>query len=207
MLHIKLMGMEHRAPICTYFVLCNTHPIPLGWGRKVETFFFFLLKVVMLHIELKGMEHRVPCKHIFWPYTHPQPPDGVKRSNIFLAVSSYVAYQIKGNGAQNIMQAHTGSLRTTLTPGTGVKSQINFSSDSIVMLHIKLMGMEHRAPCKQIFCPFTHARPWSKVMLHIKLMGMEHRAPCKQIFCPFTHARPWSKGQNIFLLEVVMLHI
>ena len=28
---------------------------------------------VMLHIKLKGMEHRAPCKHIFSPYTLPQP--------------------------------------------------------------------------------------------------------------------------------------
>ena len=39
------------------------------------------------------------------------------------------------------------------------------------MLHIKLKGMEHRAPRKHIF--------WGgvkEVMLHIKLKGMEHRA-------------------------------
>ena len=29
----------------------------------------------------------------------------------------------------------------------------------VVMLHIKLKGMEHRAPCKHIFCPYTHPRP------------------------------------------------
>ena len=26
-------------------------------------------------------------------------------------------------------------------------------------MHIKLIGMKHRTPCKQIFCPFTHPRP------------------------------------------------
>ena len=43
------------------------------------------------------------------------------------------------------------------------------------MLHIKLKGMEHRAPCKHIFCLY----PWGgvkEVILHIKLKGMEHRA-------------------------------
>ena len=27
------------------------------------------------------------------------------------------------------------------------------------MLHIKLTGMKHRKPCKQLFCPFTHPQP------------------------------------------------
>ena len=31
-LHIKLMGMEPRAPY--------THARPLGWGQKVKTYFF-----------------------------------------------------------------------------------------------------------------------------------------------------------------------
>ena len=50
----------------------------------------------------------------------------------------------------------------------------------VVMLHIKLKGMEHRAPCKHIFCPYTHAQLpdgvkfLKVVMLHIKLKGMEH---------------------------------
>ena len=74
-------------------------------GSNGQTIFW--LKVVMLHIKLKGMECRVTCKHIFCPYTHPQPLDGVKRKNIFFfAESSHVAYQIKGNGTQSNMQAH-----------------------------------------------------------------------------------------------------
>ena len=53
----------------------------------------------MLHIKLKGMEHnkRAPCKHIFCPYTHPEPPDGIKRSHLFSEIN-HSAYQIKGNG-------------------------------------------------------------------------------------------------------------
>ena len=87
--HIKLMGLEHRAPykhiFCPY-----THTGTLGLGQKVKT--YFLLKVVMLHIKLKGIEHRAPCKQIFCPYTHPHPPDGVKRSKHFFSESSHVAY-------------------------------------------------------------------------------------------------------------------
>ena len=66
------------------------------------------------------MENRAPCKHIFCPYTHPQPPDGFKRSNHF--------------------------------------------SLKVVILRIKLKGLEQRAPLKHLFCPCTHIlRPCGKV--------------------------------------------
>ena len=46
---------------------------PLPWwvegGVKVQLF----QNMVMWQIKLKGMEHKAPCKHIFSPYTHPQP--------------------------------------------------------------------------------------------------------------------------------------
>ena len=79
------------------------------------------------------------------------------------------------------------------------------------MLHFKLMGMEHRAPCKHIFCPYIY--PWplggakghnilllKVVMLHIKLKGMEHQAPCKPypVLTHTLHPQIWSKGLNIF---------
>ena len=37
------------------------------------------------------------------------------------------------------------------------------------MLHIKLKGMEHRAPCKHIVCPYTHLQPpdGAKMSKHI----------------------------------------
>ena len=72
-----------------------------------------------------------------------------------------------------------------------------------VILHIKSMRMEHRALCKQIFCPYTQPRPlaWGHkaikffllkvVMLHIKLKGQERREPYKAIFCPlYIHPGP-----------------
>ena len=39
-------------------------------------------------------------------------------------------------------------------------------------------------------------------------MRMEHRTPCRHIFCP-TPSAPGvgSKGQNVFLLKVVLLYI
>ena len=36
-------------------------------------------------------------------------------------------------------------------------SKLLFSK--VVTFHIKLMGMERGAPCKHIFCSYTHLRP------------------------------------------------
>ena len=56
----------------------------------------------------------------------------------------HVAYQIKWNHDCSNMQAHILSLHTPSTPGVGSKVK-----------HF-LKGMEHRAPCKHILCPYTH---------------------------------------------------
>ena len=83
------------------------------------------------------------------------------------------------------------------------------------MLHIKLKGMEHnkRAPCKHIFCPYTHPEPQMEskghicfqkvIIVHIKLKEMEYRAPCEHIFCPYTYPRPlrWNKKVKTFFSE------
>ena len=116
----------------------------------------------MLHFKLKGMSHRVPCKHIFCCYTPSTPRCGQKVKTYFLAESSHVAYPIKEIGIQSTMQAHILSLHTNSTPGVGVKGQIILLL-KVVMLHIKLMGIEHRAPYKHILCPYTHPYPWGGV--------------------------------------------
>ena len=41
--------------------------------------------------------------------------------------------------------------------GVGSKGQNIFTEK--VMLQVKLKGMDCRAPCKQIFCPYTHPQP------------------------------------------------
>ena len=38
-------------------IFVQTHPRPLRWSQKVET---FILKIVMLFIKLKGMERMAP---------------------------------------------------------------------------------------------------------------------------------------------------
>ena len=93
------------------------------------------------------------------------------------------------------MQQHASTysvLTHTLDHLGGVKDQNIFLK--VVFLHIKLKGMEHRVPCKHIFCPYTpstlglgqkvKAFVLNLVMLHIKLKGMELTTPSKRIFCP-----------------------
>ena len=132
---------------------------------------------------------------------------GSKGQNSTFSEHGHVAYQIKGNDECSNMQAHILSLHTLSTPGVGSKVKTFFIL-KVVMLHIKLKGMEHRAPCKHIFYSYTHPQPLDGVkkstffflkvvMLHIKLKGMEHRAPCKHIFCPYTHPRPLGLDQKI----------
>ena len=58
-----------------------------------------------------------------------------------------------------------------------------FFSERSHNFNIKLMGMKHRTPCRQIFCPFTHPQPldgvkrtklfFLKVIFHINTMYKE----------------------------------
>ena len=100
--------------------------------------------------------------------------------------------------------------------GGGTEAKIKLFQN-MVKLHIKLMRMTmHAASWYQIFCTSPDTRAGQKVkiqlfqkmvMLHIKLNGMTNAATCKHIFCPYTYSRPLGgiKGQNIFILKVVML--
>ena len=56
------------------------------------------------------------------------------------------------------MYTHFLSLHTHSTPLVGSKGQTIFSL-KVVILHIKLKGMEHRAPskCICVYAFFTHA--------------------------------------------------
>ena len=59
--------------------------------------------------------------------------------------SSHVAYQIKAYDAGSNMVANILPTDTPLTQGVGSKGQ-TISFLKVVMLHIKLKGIEHRAP-------------------------------------------------------------
>ena len=77
------------------------------------------------------------------------------------------------------MQAHILSLHThPRAPRVGSKGQ-NIFFLKVVMLHIKLKGMEQRVTCKHLFCSVPGV--WLKgqnifflknIMLHIKGNGM-----------------------------------
>ena len=70
---------------------------------------------------------------------------GSKGQTIYFSKSSHVAYQIKANDAGSNMVANILPTDTPSTQGVGSKGQtISFSK--VVMLHIKLKGIEHRAP-------------------------------------------------------------
>ena len=170
----------------------------------------------MLHLKLKGMEHRTICKFISIVSHTLDPWGGVKRPKHCLTESTYVIFQIKGNKTQSIMQAHILSLHMTPTTKVGQKSKFFWK---VVMLHISLMRMEHRTPCKHIFCVTYIRRPlggvkWSKysfflkiVILYIKSMRKGHRATCKYIFCPYTHPMPLRLDQKVKILFSESSHV
>ena len=203
------------------------------------------------------MELRASCKQIFCSYTHPLPLGfGQKVKKVLFSESSHVAYQIKGNGAKNIMQANILSLYTLFAPGVGSKGQNIFSESShvasqikgngakstththilsstctlgwvkrqkhfflkVVMLHIELKRMKHKAPYKRIVYPYTHppSLGWGQtvkifflivVMMHIKLEETELSTSCKHLFCPYTHPQLLGPDQMSKLLNVIILHI
>ena len=70
---------------------------------------------------------------------------GSKGQTISFSESSHVAYQIKADDAGSNMVANILPTDTPSTQGVGSKGQ-TISFLKVVMLHIKLKGIEHRAP-------------------------------------------------------------
>ena len=70
---------------------------------------------------------------------------GSKGQTISISESSHVAYQIKADDAGSNM---VSNILPTDTPSTqGVKSKVKlYLFLKVVMLHIKLKGIDHRAP-------------------------------------------------------------
>ena len=68
----------------------------------------------------------------------------------------HVACQNKGNDACNNVVAIILPVDTPSTWGWGQNCFFFFLK--VVMLHIKLKRVEHRTPCKHIFCPYAHPR-------------------------------------------------
>ena len=67
-----------------------------------------------------------------------------------------VMLHMKLNGITNALSANS-VLTHILDPWGGVKGQ-HIILMKIVMLLIKSVGMEPRATCKHIFCPYTQPR-------------------------------------------------
>ena len=58
-----------------------------------------------------------------------------------------------------VLPATHGRHLGIMSPSASSSSGQNIFFLNIVMLHFKLKGMERRrAPCKHIFCPYTHPR-------------------------------------------------
>ena len=83
---------------------------------------------------------------------------GSKGQNSTFSEHGHVAHQNEGSNEYSNMQAHILVLHAPWTKTSRVKGQNKFSL-KVVMLHIKLIGMSYRAPCKHIFCPNTHPHP------------------------------------------------
>ena len=96
---------------------------------------------------------------IFCPQTHPPPRGWGQKAKLYLfSESSHVAYQIKADDAGSNMVANILPGDTPSTQGVGSKVKL-YLFLKVVMLHIKLKGIENRAPWKQICCHYTHQRP------------------------------------------------
>ena len=87
----------------------------------------------------------------------PGPWGGDKRPKFrtWFSEHGHGAYQINGNDKCSNMPAHIIPLHAPSTPGVGSKNVKTFFFLNVVILHIKLIGIEHRAPCKHVFCPNT----------------------------------------------------
>ena len=70
---------------------------------------------------------------------------GSKGQTISFSESSHVAYQIKADDAGSNMVANILPTDTPSTQGVGSKGQL-YIFLKVVMLHIKLKGIEHRTP-------------------------------------------------------------
>ena len=70
---------------------------------------------------------------------------GSKGKTIYFSERSHVAYQIKADDAGSNMVANILPTDTLLTQGWGQKVK-QYLLLKVVMLHIKLKGIEHRAP-------------------------------------------------------------
>ena len=110
------------------------------------------------------------------------------------------------------MLANILPLHTPLTPGVGSKGILFFSE---VLLQIKLKGMKHRTPCKQIFCPVKRPQPldgfkmfkhffFLKVMLHNKILEKMLKKYASKMFdlMHIFDLLDWVKRSDIEIVQI-----
>ena len=93
------------------------------------------------------------------PTPLPDPGVGSKGQNATFFEHGHVPFQIKGDHKCSNIQAHSMFYKHPRPLGWDQWSKLGFFFLKEVMLHIKLMGMLHRAPCKHIFCSCTPRHP------------------------------------------------
>ena len=80
--HIKLKGIEHRASCTQHIFFPYTHPLPIGLGQKVKTFFSESTHAAN---QIKGNGAlKTMHAHILSLYTLSVPGVGSKGQNMFL---------------------------------------------------------------------------------------------------------------------------
>ena len=93
--------------------------------------------------QIKGDD---PCSNIVAHILPVYPLPRSKGQNSAFSEHGHVTCQIKVNDECSNMQAHILSFHIPSTAGWGQRSKHFFLK--VDMLHIKLLVMEHRAPCK-----------------------------------------------------------
>ena len=109
------------------------------------------------------------------------------------------------------MQQHGSkyfACRHTLDPGVGVK-RLKHVSLKVVMMHIKLKGMEHKASFAGTYSVLTQTLgPWagstgqiifSSESCRVAYQIKGNRAPHKHVFCTYTHNQPQEFGLKVKL--------
>ena len=91
---------------------------------------------------------------------------GSKGQAIHFSESSHVTYQINADDAGSNMVANILPTDTPSAQGMGQNVKL-YLFLKVVMLHIKLKGIERRSPWKQICCHYTHQRPlgWDQKLI------------------------------------------
>ena len=124
---------------------------------------------------------------------------------------------LKGSGTKYNIFA--GSFENYLNPRWDQKGQTFLFFLKVVLLYIKLKGMEHRTLCKRILCHYTYPRPWDGINIFIFTERSHAAYQIKREWSIEHHASPYSvlthildpsvgvKGQTFFLLKEVGLHI